>query len=187
MQRRASPYKDGDIVEAVGDEARGTGPVLIREGVLLFWDGWPSNWFEAPFTIDGQRYNCAEQFMMAEKARHFGDHDTLAKIMTASHPATQKRLGRSVKGYDDDEWSRVRQRLVTPGVVAKFRQNPDLMTRLLRTRSSCKVIAESSPEDHSWGTVLYLSHEDAARPDKWPGRNLLGNVLMWARAEIHVR
>lgn len=176
---RNSPYKDGDVVESAD------GPVLIRDGVLLFWDGWPSNWFPAPFTLAGQSYNCAEQFMMAEKARHFHDKDTLARILAATHPADQKRLGRSVKGYDDQEWARVRSYLVTPGIVEKFRQNPDLMARLLRTRESCKVIAESSPADRIWGTGLDMSHEDAARPDKWPGKNLLGDALMWARADLH--
>jgi predicted NAD-dependent protein-ADP-ribosyltransferase YbiA (DUF1768 family) len=34
-----------------------------------------SQWWPAAFTLDGVRYPTAEHFMMAEKARRFGDHD----------------------------------------------------------------------------------------------------------------
>ncbi len=47
--------------------------ILIKNGLALFWGDWPSNWQPSPFTLDGVVYNCVEQWMMAEKARCFGD------------------------------------------------------------------------------------------------------------------
>jgi predicted NAD-dependent protein-ADP-ribosyltransferase YbiA (DUF1768 family) len=44
---------------------------------------WPSNWEYSPMIIDNIKYNCVEQYMMAEKARLFNDKETLAKIMEA--------------------------------------------------------------------------------------------------------
>lgn len=35
-----------------------------------------SQWFRCSFVVDGQYYNCAEQYIMAEKARIFGDNET---------------------------------------------------------------------------------------------------------------
>src|SRR5205823_14988826 len=58
--------------------------VTRRDGFVLFWSGWPSNWHRAPFVVDGQPYNCGEQWMMAEKARTFRDEATLAATMAAS-------------------------------------------------------------------------------------------------------
>jgi hypothetical protein len=37
-----------------------------------------SQWWRCSFTVDGQRYASAEQFMMAEKARLFGDEASRA-------------------------------------------------------------------------------------------------------------
>jgi predicted NAD-dependent protein-ADP-ribosyltransferase YbiA (DUF1768 family) len=35
-----------------------------------------SQWWPAPFVVDRERYGSAEHFMMAEKARLFGDDET---------------------------------------------------------------------------------------------------------------
>ena len=47
----------------------------------FFWkanegNGVFSQWFESKFTVDGVEYSCAEQFMMAEKAKLMGDEST---------------------------------------------------------------------------------------------------------------
>jgi predicted NAD-dependent protein-ADP-ribosyltransferase YbiA (DUF1768 family) len=53
---------------------------------LFFWGHQPlpggevgksclSQWWEAPFVVDDERYLTAEHFMMAEKARLFGDEE----------------------------------------------------------------------------------------------------------------
>ena len=52
-----------------------------------------SQWYECEFVIDGIAYRCAEQFMMAEKARLFGDEENLQKIIEAKTPQTMKELG----------------------------------------------------------------------------------------------
>ena len=47
-----------------------------------------SQWFAAPFEIDGILYPTAEHFMMAEKARLFRDATTLAAILHAKDPGS---------------------------------------------------------------------------------------------------
>ena len=49
-----------------------------------------SQWFPSPFLYDGRQYSCAEQWMMAEKARLFGDEETRARIFQASKPDEMK-------------------------------------------------------------------------------------------------
>ena len=43
------------------------------DNVVLFWHSpfYFSQWSPSPFVVDGVPYSCAEQFMMAEKARLF--------------------------------------------------------------------------------------------------------------------
>ncbi len=45
-----------------------------------------SQWFEAGFDIDGVTYKTAEHWMMAEKARLFGDNEMLEQIIAAPTP-----------------------------------------------------------------------------------------------------
>ena len=68
-----------------------------RYKYIFFWGHTPaadgqigpsclSQWWGCRFAVDGVGYSCAEQYMMAEKARMFGDHEMLAKILEAGHP-----------------------------------------------------------------------------------------------------
>jgi ribA/ribD-fused uncharacterized protein len=139
-----------------------------------------SQWWDCRFTIDGQEYRSAEQFMMAEKARLFGDPESRAKILATGDPSAAKALGRKVHGFDDAVWTPVRFDLVTRGNVAKFGQNEALRYFLLSTRDD--VLVEASPSDRIWGIGLAADHEHADRPDRWPGLNLLGFALMRTRA-----
>src|SRR5689334_20836824 len=104
---------------------------------LFFWGHQPSEdgtitksclsqWFPAPFEIGGISYPTAEHWMMASKARLFGDDEMLAKILEAAGPKTAKALGRKVRNFDGAVWSANCRRLVTEGNVAKFSQNADM-------------------------------------------------------------
>lgn len=64
---------------------------------LLFWghtvpkDGKVgktclSQWYPAPFTVDGVLYPTAEHYMMAEKARLFNDEEMLVNILNDEKP-----------------------------------------------------------------------------------------------------
>ncbi|MGH7175310.1 MAG: NADAR family protein, partial [Minisyncoccia bacterium] len=115
------------------------GESKMSEEFLPFFGGVFSQWFRTPFDIDGVTYNCAEQWMMACKARHFGDEATLKRIMKAGHPADQKRLGRTVVDFKVEEWNRVARDYVYQGNYAKFTQDPELLKCLLNTRGTTLV------------------------------------------------
>ena len=73
----------------------------ISDDVVLFWHPPSafSQWTLSPFTVDFVEYDCAEQFMMASKARLFGDDTALSAILATKDPREQKRLGRHVRFY----------------------------------------------------------------------------------------
>jgi ribA/ribD-fused uncharacterized protein len=141
-----------------------------------------SQWWRSGFEEDGQRYSSAEQFMMAGKARLFGDDATLAKILAAHEPAAVKRLGREVRGFDDAAWEQARFALVTRGNVAKFGADPALRTYLRATGD--ELLVEASPSDVIWGIGLGRDDPRAADPRTWRGRNLLGFALVAAREAL---
>ncbi|MFK7999010.1 MAG: NADAR family protein [Polyangiales bacterium] len=141
-----------------------------------------SNWFAAPFTVEGIRYASAEHYMMAGKARLFGDADALQRILGASSPGAAKRFGREVRGFDEETWVAERSRIVEEGVHAKFAQNGELRAFLVATKK--RVLVEASPKDRIWGIGLSADDERAANPLLWNGLNLLGFALMRARRAL---
>jgi ribA/ribD-fused uncharacterized protein len=141
-----------------------------------------SQWWPCQFVVDGVRYSSAEQFMMAGKARLFGDAEVLEQISTESDPSKVKSLGRRVRGFDAGVWSAARFDLVTRGNVAKFGQDEALRRYLLSTAPA--VLVEASPVDQIWGIGLAASDPEARDPRTWRGSNLLGFALMRARDEL---
>ncbi|GAB3210811.1 NADAR family protein [Marinactinospora endophytica] len=160
---------------------------------LLFWGhrpsrdggpgpGWLSQWWPAPFTVDGVEYRTAEHWMMAHKALLFGDEEAAGRIVAAKHPGEAKRLGRQVRGFDEETWRAHRFDIVVRGSVEKFRADPALRAYLVGTGS--RVLVEASPRDRVWGIGLAADDERATDPARWRGDNLLGFALMRARAEL---
>ena len=109
---------------------------------LFFWENQPSKrgsvgesclsqWFPAEFTVDGIVYHCAEQYMMAEKARYFRDKETTEAILQSTSPEKIKDLGRKVRNFNTERWNSVKMDIVTTGNIYKFMQNKLLRSFLL--------------------------------------------------------
>ena len=138
-----------------------------------------SQWYMCSFVVDNVSYNCAEQFMMAEKARIFGDDDTWQQIMASYDPMTIKKLGRKVRNFNAYVWKKNCQQIVKRGNLAKFSQNQKLLEYLLGTGD--KILVEASPKDTIWGIGLAEDASEASNPRLWQGENLLGFTLMEVR------
>jgi ribA/ribD-fused uncharacterized protein len=177
-----------------------------RVKYLHFWGHTPradgtvgasclSQWWVAPFTVDGVEYATAEHWMMAAKARLFGDAEAERRAVGAAHPSQAKKAGRLVRGFDEDIWARERFGIVVEGSVHKFAAHADLREFLLGTggrsemgvppAEGCgRVLVEASPLDRVWGIGLAADAEAAADPRRWRGLNLLGFALMAARERL---
>ncbi|WP_049579699.1 NADAR family protein [Streptomyces sp. SBT349] len=164
-----------------------------RLAFLCFWGHRPerdgsvgagclSQWWPAPFEVDGVRYATAEHWMMAGKARLFGDEEARERVISASHPRAAKEVGRAVRGFDEETWREHRFGLVVEGGVHKFGQREDLSAYLLGTGT--RVLVEASPRDRIWGIGLSATDERARDPARWRGSNLLGFALMEARERL---
>ncbi|MBO9561416.1 MAG: NADAR family protein [Niastella sp.] len=141
-----------------------------------------SQWFPAPFTVDGVTYATAEHWMMAKKALLFGDQDAFQEILATPKPAVAKSICRKVKNFDAEAWKEVGYGFVTEGSFHKFSQHAFLKEFLIRTGK--KVIVEASPFDAIWGIGLSQNSKEAMNPFKWRGTNLLGFALMEARDRL---
>ncbi|MEU6311630.1 NADAR family protein [Streptomyces sp. NPDC047014] len=141
-----------------------------------------SQWWPSPFTVGDVRYETAEHWMMAGKARLFEDARAERDAVAARTPAEAKKVGRLVRGFDPAVWERERFALVVEGSVHKFGSDPALRGYLLGTGE--RVLVEASPMDRIWGIGLAADDERALDPARWRGLNLLGFALMEARGRL---
>ncbi len=141
-----------------------------------------SQWWPSPFTVDGVEYATAEHWMMAGKARLFGDAEAERRILAAEHPSQAKNAGRLVRGFDEEIWARERFGIVVSGSVHKFGSDEGLRGFLLGTGE--RVLVEASPVDRVWGIGLAANDDAAMDPERWRGPNLLGFALMEARDRL---
>lgn len=154
--------------------------------------------FIAPFEIDGVLYNCNEQFFHAQKALTFKDEKTKDNIMKEMNPRKQKKLGRRVHPFDDEQWRRgmfasmartisdclqVAYQFVVNATYAKFETHEDLRRQLLATGN--REIAETSPFDKIWGVGMGRKRAEDYKGE-WPGQNLLGKAIMEVRERLRV-
>ncbi len=160
---------------------------------LFFWGHRPnadgsvskscfSQWWPAKFEVDGQQYASAEHYMMAEKARLFGDLEIGEQICASESPPEAKALGRKVKNFDAGIWGAECFKIVVAGNVHKFGQDPALREFLLGTGTA--VLVEAAPRDRIWGIGMGQGNESASNPAQWRGKNLLGFALMKARQQL---
>jgi ribA/ribD-fused uncharacterized protein len=141
-----------------------------------------SQWYAAPFRLDGLIYRTAEHWMMAEKARLFHDSEILKQILGANSPAEAKKLGRRVHNFDPIVWDEVKYDIVVKGNLHKFSQHQDLKKFLLSTYQ--RILVEASPVDSIWGIGMAADEAGIENPYHWKGDNLLGFALMEVRDEL---
>lgn len=137
-----------------------------------------SNFFPAPFTIDGTDYASSEQYYQCQKARHHGDDETADRILTLSNPWRIKVLGDNIE--PNKEWISRRMKVMYDANSAKFRQNWPLHDELLRTKGLklCEATTDMfwacgvGFDSHRWSTM------------DWKGENVAGLIVMKVRDEL---
>ena len=156
--------------------------MLVIDKYYFFLSGQFSQWYKSTFIINGVAYRCAEQYMMAEKARLFEDYTMLDLIMRSSNPRDHKNYGRRVSNFDPIIWNKESFEIVKRGNLAKFTQNEELKKNLLDTEY--KIIVEAAPYDRIWGVGLSENDPNILDESKWRGENRLGKALMEVRSII---
>lgn len=145
-------------------------------------NGYLSNWYLSPFTVEKKIFSSMEQFMMYRKAICFGDEVAATNILFTDDASQIKALGRQVSNYDEHIWNGIRQIVVYEGLLAKFSQNEDLKDKLKSTGEA--ILAECAVKDLIWSVGLSMTDPDRFDKIKWKGQNLLGYTLMMVRERL---
>lgn len=134
------------------------------------------------FVHEGHWYNCAEQYMMAEKARLFGNEPAWQQIMRSHSPREMQSLGRSLSGFIQAVWDANCIEIVRTASRCKFTQELSLRDALMATKGT--LLVEAAPHDTRWGIGLSATDPRATVRTQWRGTNLLGYILSEVRDDL---
>lgn len=150
---------------------------------VFFWTGPFSNWAKGKFSMvlenEHITFNCSEQAMMYIKAMLFGDYGVRGAVLETNDPKEQKRLGRTIKNFDQAIWEKFAREQFYTVLVEKFAQVPGYRQILVDTGN--KILVEASPFDTVWGIGMGVNNPNILDISKWNGKNILGDCLMQAR------
>lgn len=140
---------------------------------IKFWtpkgfNGFMSNFYEAPFVVNGVTYPTNEHFFQSQK---FAGTSAEQYILSLSTPAETAKEGKRRDFPLRKNWEEVKEEIMLIGLRAKFSQNDEIRKKLLNTGDA--VLIENSPYDYYWGAGADGS-----------GKNRLGVLLMQVREEF---
>jgi ribA/ribD-fused uncharacterized protein len=141
-----------------------------------------SNMYEAPFQVNSITFPTVEHYFQWAKATQFGDGVSAGKILKTPSAKAVKALGKKVKDFVKEDWEKTKDGVMRTAIKAKFVQHPDLKTKLLETGT--RTIGEASARDKYWSIGTSADTAKAKDPSKWPGKNVLGTMLMELRTEL---
>ena len=157
---------------------------MVNNMVCFFGEnnknGYLSNFYPVEFKMDGETFISSEQAFMFKKAIYFKDNHNASLILKAHTPKEAKALGRKVRNFNQDEWSRVSSDIMEEVLICKFSQNNDIKKKLVDTGDS--ELVEASPYDRIWGVGVRIT--DALDKRMWKGQNKLGKALTNVRELI---
>ena len=155
----------------------------VNDNTLVFFgqNSGFSNFHPAKFKVDNVQYNCSEQFIQAKKASLFNDDVSEQRIMSETSPYLMKRIGGTVRNFDQATWSREAPGIAKKALSAKFSQNNLLKQKLLSTGN--KNLAEATKEK-LWGCGVGLYETGCLDESKWSARGIMGDILTSLREEL---
>ena len=151
--------------------------------ILFFGYKCPfSNMYRSIITYNDEYFNCVEQIFAYEKARLF-EPSIAQNIKNCTYGAQAKKLGSRVKNFDPKIWDNHRELVMKEALRSKFNSNTRLK-RLLELTEDAELI-EVSPYDKFWGAGVDRNEmiELIKQNKTYPGKNVLGNMLMSLREE----
>ena len=142
--------------------------------MIAMFDGkyaFLSNFETSPFTVDGVTFPTVEHWFQAFKTL---DPEEFREIAAADTPGKAKRMGRHVTLRPD--WEEVKVDVMREGLRKKF-AIPRFRTMLLATGDE-ELMEGNTWHDRTWGRCV-------CEKCGGQGQNLLGQLLMELRDEIH--
>lgn len=130
--------------------------------------GYLATYSNYGFFKDGVFWKTSEHYYQAQK---FMDSDTKIRIQNAETPKIASIIGRDRKLNLRSDWEEVKQDVMFDAVYYKFKQNKDILQKLLDTGNA--RIVEATVKENYWGSG----------PNN-DGQNNYGKILIKVREKL---
>lgn len=130
--------------------------------------GYLATYSNYGFFKDGVFWKTSEHYYQAQK---FMDSDTKIRIQNAETPKIASTIGRDRKLNLRSDWEEVKQDVMFDAVYYKFKQNRDILQKLLDTGNA--RIVEATVKENYWG----------CGPNN-DGQNNYGKILIKVREKL---
>lgn len=127
--------------------------------------GYLANYAPYGFYKDGVYYKTVEHYYQSEK---FNDEKIRTKIINCETPKEASMIGRDRNNKRKDNFKSMKQAVMLTGVLEKFRQNKEILYKLIETRN--EPIVEKTIDEYYWG----IGKDNS-------GQNNFGKILCQAR------
>jgi len=138
-----------------------------------------SNHFPCTIKVMGHTFASSEHAYLHTKARYSTKPELAQTVKDATSAAEAKRISKDVPF--NPEWLSKREEIMSTVLTAKLQQVPAFSEALVESGES--LLVGAAPGDFDWGSGLSERHTKTTIQSKWPGRNLLGKILMKLRDE----
>lgn len=139
-----------------------------------------SNFYMADFQVEEVTYKSAEHAYQFKKALAHGKPDLAKMISNAKSPQEAKSLSKYVNCTP--EWEQQNDKIMEQILMAKIQQVPAARRALMESRD--RVVVEAVPRQYLWGSGLNSETTSHTRREGWPGKNMLGDILMHIRDNL---
>ena len=127
--------------------------------------GYLANYSNHGFYKDGIYYKTVEHYYQACK---FDNVEIRNKIINADTPREASNIGRDRNNIRVDNFKSIKNQVMLEGILEKFRQNKDILYKLIDTKD--EDIAEATVDEYYWGIG-----KDGS------GENNIGKILVKVR------
>ena len=132
--------------------------------------GYLATYSNYGFFKDGVFWKTSEHYYQAQK---FKDSETKIRIQNAETPKIASTIGRDRKLNLRSDWEEVKQDVMFDAVYYKFKQNKDILQKLLDTGNA--RIVEATVKESYWG----------CGPNN-DGQNNYGKILIKVREKLRI-
>lgn len=138
--------------------------------------------FEVSIRDDrGIEHKSAERYYWYKMAEHFGDNDTMAKILDAPTTIKAEEAMKEIKDFDEAKWNEIKMGVWETGQRLKLDQTRWIANLLVYTGKTYIAVAS---QDKIFGTGWRKNRDEANKPIFWDGENQGGKALMRLRQQI---
>lgn len=140
-----------------------------------------SNFYKCRLNAFGKTFDGGLEFAFQwRKAMDCGRLDLAEQILQASHAGEAKKLAGTLPPEMADAWENKAQKTMAHLVKLKANQCPEFRQALME---STEYIAEGT-NNLKWGSGLNPDLTSVTKPSFWPGKNLLGEIMMDLRDQL---